>query len=279
MDEALLAQLIEGWATVDPEFTLRAARIFGDAARRAADGWVALFAEGISEPIEASFTTLDDVVARLLRPAAILSPLSPKLLAWLLERHLERAMNDLNISRIDRRLQARGLLPSRPEHPPAVAFVDMSGYLRMTIERGDEQGVRSSVRLAELAETVVRRHGGRMIKLLGDGVLLTFGNACAAVEAVVELARWMGEAGLPAAHAGIHAGTVVERDGDVFGTTVNMASRIANHAAAGTILVSEEVVAQCPQYRDRFEPLGDVTIRGLPDPVMLCRWRPSEVGS
>ena len=274
MDEALLAQLVQGWSTVDPEYTLRAARIFGDAARRAAEGWVALFNEAISEPTEANFTTLDDVVARLLRPAAILSPLSPKLLAWLLERHLERSMNDGNIGRIERRLVARGLIPSRPEHPPAVAFVDMSGYLRMTIERGDDQGVQSSMRLAELAETVVRRHGGRMIKLLGDGVLLTFENACAAVEAVVELARWMVQAGLPAAHAGIHTGAIVERDGDVFGTTVNMASRIAGHAPAGTILVSEEVVAACPQYRDRFEPLGDVVVRGLTDPVTLCRWRP-----
>ena len=274
MDEALLAQLLQGWETVDPEYTIRAARIFGDAARRAAEGWVALFNEAISEPVEANFTTLDDVVARLLRPAAILSPLSPKLLAWLLERHLERSMNDGNIARIEKRLVTRGLIPSRPEHPPAVAFVDMSGYTRMTIERGDDQGVRSSVRLGELAETVVRRHNGRMVKLLGDGVLLRFNDACTAVEAVVELARWMVQAGLPAAHAGIHTGTVVERDGDVFGTTVNMASRIAGHAPAGTILVSEEVVAECPQYYERFEPLGHVTIRGLADPVRLCRWRP-----
>ena len=183
-------------------------------------------------------------------------------------------MNDGNIGRIERRLVARGLIPSRPEHPPAVAFVDMSGYLRMTIERGDEQGVRSSVRLGELAETVERRHSGRMVKLLGDGVLLLFNDACTAVEAVVELARWMVQAGLPAAHAGIHTGTVVERDGDVFGTTVNMASRIAGHAPAGAILVSEEVVAECPQYHDRFEPLGDVIVRGLSEPVTLCRWRP-----
>jgi adenylate cyclase len=274
MDEALLAQLVQGWSSVDPEFTLRAARIFGDAARRAAEGWVALFNEAIADPIEANFTTLDDIVARLLRPAAILSPLSPKLLAWLLERHLERSMTDYNINRIERRLVARGLIPSRPAHPPAVAFVDMSGYTRMTMERGDEQGVRSSVRLGELAETVVRRHNGRMVKLLGDGVLLLFNDPCTAVEAVVELARWMVQAGLPAAHAGIHAGAVVERDGDVFGTTVNMASRIANHAPAGTILVSEAVVDDCPQYRDRFEPLGDVTIRGLSQPVTLCRWRP-----
>jgi class 3 adenylate cyclase len=81
-------------------------------------------------------------------------------------------------------------------------------------------------------------------------------------------------AGLPAAHAGIHAGPVVERDGDVFGTTVNVASRIANHAPAGTILASQPVIVGCPDLEGRFEPLGDVQINGLVDPMMLCRYRP-----
>ena len=277
MEEELVKALVEGWSGVDPEFTLRAARIFGDAARRAAEGWVALFGEAISGPIESSFTTLDDVVERLLKPAASLSELSPRLLAWLLERHMERGMNDLNISRIERRLQQRGLMPMPLDHPPAVAFVDVSGYTRLTVDRGDDFSARTSVRLGELAEMVMRRHDGRVIKLLGDGVLLLFDSPCTAIEAVAELTRLMVRAGLPAAHAGIHAGPVVERDGDVFGSTVNVASRIANHAPAGTILVSEPVVETCAQHRDRFEPLGAVTIRGLVEPMQLCRLRPLAV--
>lgn len=274
MDEALIAGLVKGWSTIDEEYTLRAARIFGDAARRAAEGWVALFAEGISEPIEASYSTIDDVVPRLLEPAMVLSNLSPKLLGWLLERHLERTMTDLNIWRIERRLQHRGLIPAKPEHPPSVAFVDVSGYTRLTVDRGDEYGARTSVRLGELADAVVRRHGGRVVKLLGDGVLMLFEAPCSAVHAVVDLTRAMVRAGLPAAHAGIHAGSVVERDGDVFGSTVNIASRIANHAPAGTILVSQPVVLGCPELEGRFEPLGNVAISGLVDPMLLCRWRP-----
>lgn len=274
LEEELVRALIDGWSGVDDEFTLRAARIFGDAARRAADGWVALFAEAISEPLEANFTTLDDVVERLLKPAASLAELSPRLLGWLLERHLERGMNDLNIARIERRLQQRGLIPMPIEHPPAVAFVDVTGYTRITVDRGDDFGARISVRLGELAEMVVRRHGGRVVKLLGDGVLLVFDSPCVAIEAVAELNRLMVRAGLPVAHAGIHAGPIVERDGDVYGSTVNVASRIADHAPAGAILVSEPVVEACREHRERFEPLGLVTVRGLVDPLQLCRWRP-----
>jgi class 3 adenylate cyclase len=183
-------------------------------------------------------------------------------------------MNDLNIGRIERRLEQRGLIPARPEHPPAVAFVDMSGYTRLTVDRGDDYGARLSVRLGDISEAVIRRHGGRVIKLLGDGVLLLFDGPCVAIDAVTDLTREMVKAGLPAAHAGIHSGPVIERDGDVFGTTVNVASRIANHAPAGTILVSEPVALGCSERTDRFEPLGEVQIQGLVERMTLCRWRP-----
>jgi adenylate cyclase len=273
-EEALLGALIEGWSTVDEEYTLRAARIFGDTARRAAEAWVSLFAEAISGPVESKYTTLDEIIPRLLRPAAILSPLGSKLLAWLLDRHLERTMNDLNIGRIERRLEQRGLIPSRPVNPPAVAFVDVSGYTRLTVDRGDEYGARTSLRLGELSDAACRRHGGRVVKLLGDGVLLLFDSPCVAIDAVVDLTRAMVKAGLPAAHAGIHSGPVVERDGDIYGTTVNVASRIANQAPAGSIFVSDPVVHACPGAAERFESLGDVQISGLVDPLRLCRWRP-----
>jgi adenylate cyclase len=273
MEEELVRALIDGWSNVDAEFTLRAARLFGDAARRAADGWVALFAEAISEPIEADFTTLDDIVTRLLKPAAALSELSPRLLGWLLERHLERGMNDLNIGRIERRLEQRGLIPTKPVDPPTIAFVDVTGYTRLTADRGDTYGARISLRLGELAEAVVRRHDGRVLKLLGDGVLLYFYSPCDGVAAVVDLGRLMVKAGLPVAHAGIHAGPVVERDGDVFGTTVNVASRIADRAPAGTILVSQPIVDACADLSERFEALGSVSMRGVIEPMPLYRWR------
>lgn len=140
LEETFLRTLIEGWSGVDEEYTLRAARIFGDAARRAAEGWVALFAEAISRPIEAQYASIDEVVPRLLTPAAGLSSLGPKLLAWLLDRHLQRSMNDLNIGRIEARLERRGLKPAQQAHPPAVAFVDVSDYTRLTAAGGDELG-------------------------------------------------------------------------------------------------------------------------------------------
>ncbi|HJW21868.1 MAG TPA: adenylate/guanylate cyclase domain-containing protein [Candidatus Limnocylindrales bacterium] len=271
-EETQLRALIEGWSSVDEQYTVRAARIFGEAARRAAEGWVALFAEAIARPLEARYEAVDEVVPRLVAPAMSLSRLGPRLMSWLLERHLERAMNDLNIARIEARLERRGLLPTRPAHPPAVAFVDVSDYTRLTAQGGDELGALTAVRLGELAETIVRRHGGRVVKLLGDGVLLVFEDPCTAVTTVAELMASMPEADLPPAHGSVHAGPLVERDGDVYGTTVNVASRIAAHAAAGMLLLSDPVVRECPDIAPLVERLGDVTLKGLDEPISLCRW-------
>jgi adenylate cyclase len=84
-------------------------------------------------------------------------------------------------------------------------------------------------------------------------------------------------AGLPAAHAGIAAGRIVVRDGDVFGQTVNLASRVAGQAAAGEVVVEEGVVIALPRGTATFEPIGRIELKGIPMPVAL--WRASPPGA
>ena len=87
----------------------------------------------------------------------------------------------------------------------------------------------------------------------------------------------MPAAGLPAGHAGIAAGPVIVRDGDVFGATVNLASRIADRAGTGEMLVEEGVVVALPRGMASFEPLGRIELKGFPEPVALWRARPPMV--
>src|SRR4029450_11827146 len=89
------------------------------------------------------------------------------------------------------------------------------------------------------ADTAATHHGGRLVKLLGDGALLRFPDPMAGVEASLDLIEAMRREGLPTAHAGIDVGPVVERDLDVFGRTVNLASRIAEAAGPGGVLVGD----------------------------------------
>ena len=75
-------------------------------------------------------------------------------------------------------------------------------------------------------------------------------------------------AGLPDAHVGIHTGPVVFQDGDVYGATVNLAARIASHAPAGQVVVSEETASRSGDQL-RFRPLGPVHLKGVASPVAL----------
>ena len=70
---------------------------------------------------------------------------------------------------------------ARPDHPPAIAFVDLSGYTTMTVERGDEAAAAAADRLRAIAEECVRGVDGRLVKLLGDGVLLLFQDRSSAL--------------------------------------------------------------------------------------------------
>jgi adenylate cyclase len=118
-----------------------------------------------------------------------------------------------------------GVVQPRVDAPPAVAFLDLSGFTRLSEEQGDQEAARVALRLGEIAERVSRRSRGRLVKLLGDGALMLFDDGGAAVTACLDLLDVLPAKGLPDGHAGIHAGPIVRRQGDVFGRTVNTAAR------------------------------------------------------
>jgi adenylate cyclase len=75
--------------------------------------------------------------------------------------------------------------------------------------------------------------------------------------------------GLPPAHVGIHAGPVVFQDGDYFGRTVNLASRIAEYARPAEVLVSQEVVDAADARPVSFVEIGPVELKGVPGTLRL----------
>ena len=77
------------------------------------------------------------------------------------------------------------------------------------------------------------------------------------------------DAGLPPAHVGLQAGQVVLEGGDYFGHTVNVAARIAEHATAGQVLVSDDVAETIDRERFTATAIGPVRLKGVADPVEL----------
>ena len=274
-DEAVLRSLLEAWSIADPDVTVRAARTLGDAMRRAAEAWVALFDEAVARPLIGRSPSIDELERLVVDPATRVNLAAHELIPWVFDRHLERTMTELNIEALERELATRGLVVTEPEHPPAIAFVDVTGYTRLTEERGDDAAVRVVVRLAEIAEAAAHARDGRVIKLLGDGVLLAFEHAADAVVAALDIEASMHAEGLPPTHTGIHAGGLIVRDGDVYGATVNVASRVAGQAAAGEVIVTDivrtEAEGASAMAGVRFESVGEATLKGVAAAVSLFR--------
>ena len=273
-DEQRLAAFLEAWDLGDdPDVAVRAGRLIGEAMRRTVDGWLELFAEQVTRPLEDRTRTVDEMSPIVLPRAATIISETPELLVWLFQRHLDAGMDAQNVASMEAGLAREGLLPARPARPPAIAFVDLAGYTRLTETQGDELAARSAARLAELADAAARPRGGRLVKLLGDGAMLHFRDPRGAVLATLDLIDSIREAGLPAGHAGISAGPVVARDGDYFGHTVNVAARLSGAATAGIALATQDVADAVGRDdpEARFESAGELALKNVAQPVAAFR--------
>jgi class 3 adenylate cyclase/DNA-binding transcriptional MerR regulator len=164
---------------------------------------------------------------------------------------------------------ARAGLHSRLEHPPAMCFLDITGYTRLTQERGDDAAAQMAGELARLVRRSSVQHGGRPVKWLGDGVMFFFPDPGPGVMAALEMVVGAAGAGLPPAHVGLHAGPVVFQERDYFGQTVNVASRIAEYARPGEVLVSQEVVDAAQGAQASFTEIGPVELKGVAGAIHL----------
>jgi adenylate cyclase len=172
-------------------------------------------------------------------------------------------------------LMTRAGLHSRLERPPAVCFLDITGYTRITQERGDAAAAELAANLSRVVERTSVRHGGRPIKWLGDGVMFIFPDPGPGVVAALEMSDGVKAAGLPPSHVGLHAGPVIFQSGDYYGATVNVASRIAEYARPGEVLVSQAVVDASKMPEVRFTEIGPVELKGVSGAMQLHAAHPA----
>ena len=184
--------------------------------------------------------------------------------------HLQqaRAWTENIIEGVERQLAAAGL-HSRLEHPPAMCFLDITGYTRLTQERGDAAAAQLAEQLGGVVRQTSVHHGGRAVKWLGDGVMLHFPNPGSGVVAALDMVDAIAGAGLPPAHVGLHAGPVIFQEGDYYGQTVNLASRIADFAQAGEVIVSQSVVDAAHGSAAEFNGVGPIELKGVAEAMEL----------
>ena len=160
-------------------------------------------------------------------------------------------------------------LYSRQEHPPAMCFFDITGYTRLTQERGDAAAAELATTFGRMVQRTSSQYAGRAVKWLGDGVMFYFASPGPGVVAALDMMEGAAEAGLPPAHVGLHAGPVLFQEGDYFGQTVNVAARIADYARPGEVLVSQAVVDAAEGAGAAFTEIGPVELKGVTGPTQL----------
>jgi class 3 adenylate cyclase len=158
-----------------------------------------------------------------------------------------------------------------------VLFTDLVGHTEMMQRLGDERG-RDVLRDHErITREVLKANGGTEVKTMGDGFMASFGSVTKAVECAIALQRAFADRqGEPLnVRVGLNAGEPIEEDGDLFGATVILASRIAAKADGGEILVADTVRGLCSGKGFLFSDRGDFVAKGFEEPVRVYEvgWR------
>jgi class 3 adenylate cyclase/YHS domain-containing protein len=155
----------------------------------------------------------------------------------------------------------------------AVLFADLAGFTALTSAHGDDFAAEVASRLFELTDEV-RTAGAVLVKTIGDAVMLADEHAGDLVDIALGLHRRIeAEPGYPALRVGLAFGPVVVRDDDRFGTTVNIAARVAAYARSGQVLATE-AAAEAAGVKDTSTALGPVQLRGLLEAVRLVDLTP-----
>ena len=254
------ADVIEGWL-----------RTSGDSLRRIAETEAEWWKTEVTTPlVEQEGMREGEMLGAQADLGARMAPLAEQAIFALYRGQQEHAWSQNAVEYVEAALEGAGLI-SRLRRPPAMCFLDITGYTRLTEERGDEAAAGVATTLATLVRRSSTEHGGQPVKWLGDGVMFHFRDPGQGVVSALEMKERVADHGLPPAHVGLHAGPVVFQDGDYFGRTVNIASRIAEHAGPGEVLVSQEVVDASGEAPVTFTPVGPVELKGVSGSLQLHR--------
>jgi adenylate cyclase len=244
---------------IDEDVRLAVARLFGQTFSRLASYQGQLLLEQITEHPEllGSGEGVDGIVRSIL-------PLVEELQNYTWRRQLAAyvarmaAQGDADVTSGPARL--------------AVGFADMSRFTSLT-RKATEAELRTLLDAFEtLATETIGQHGGRIVKTIGDEVLFQADDPAAAAEIALELLEAAAEhPDLPELRAGVALGEVVTRLGDVYGSTVNIASRLTSIARPGWVLVDRELHAELEHDpRFRFRSRRPESVRGF---HRLHSWR------
>jgi adenylate cyclase len=270
-DAEILSLMISKLDLCEEDELSRLARLYGGAMQRLVSSGIQFFDRVVAQRVTTLDVSNDEKDRLIYAKAAEFTELVSRLVPWLQRRHREHVVLDYIVATTEEFMEERGLTPPVPRQPPAIAFLDLTGYTALAEERGDEAAAEVAADLAGVVQDSASAYGGRPVKWLGDGVMFHFADPGRAILSSLDLVERTEHAISVPARIGINAGAVIAQEGDYFGRTVNVASRIADYASPREVLVSEEARQSADVDKVEFELVGDVPLKGVSRPVRLHR--------
>jgi len=248
----ILETLVElGVADLDP--ALQLARVIGSSMARIADAEVSpqmlgiLALPGSGDSVEAAdrFANIADQTL----------PAMGRLLEFVWRRHVQAAIRRAML------LRSRGASTTLPDL--CVGFADMVGFTMLSQQLSEEELAAVVSRFEDVAHDVVTSLGGRVVKMIGDEVMFVAESTAGAAEIGLGLAEsYADDELLSDVRVGMAVGPVLVQDGDYYGPVVNLANRIADIAAPGTVLVTDDFHDALLQELPSSTPADEATSAG-----------------
>jgi adenylate cyclase len=270
-DAELLSLILTTLDLANDEDLSRFARLYGGSVQRLVRAGLEFFDRTVYQRALTFDMSNEEQDQFVYQRAAAYTQLVARVVPLLQQRHREHGVREYLTGLTEGWMEERAIGTAPPKRPPAIAFLDLTGYTRLAEERGDEYAAGVAAELAGVVQHTSRAHGGRPVKWLGDGVMFHFNDSAGAIRGGLELVEQTELAISVPARVGINAGAVVVQEGDYFGKTVNVASRIADHAKPREVLVSDEAMRSADVTDVEFESIGEVELKGITRAVRLHR--------
>jgi len=243
---------------------LQIVRVYVQSLRRIADAEVRLFHLYVHEPLIRDALPELEIAEEMGELAADILPLAAPLTEYLHTRYLRYFMEQDVVGHMESDLDAP--VSELGQVPVTLCFIDLSGFTRYTEEEGDLEALDVVENFVETVEATLPPEA-TVVKTIGDEVMVVSPDAASLTEWAVGLLDRFPER--PRPRVGIHYANAVYRDGDYFGTDVNLVHRVADRAQAGEVLVTDAVTGSLAERGLTCAPIGEVNLKGFPAPIPL----------
>jgi adenylate cyclase len=250
---------------------LQLVRVYAQSIRRVADAEVRLFHLYVHEPLIQDEVPPLEIAEEMGGLAADLLPVTGPLMEYMHNRYLRFYIEQDVVGHMEADIGGAGRGLARVSM--TFCFVDLTGFTRYTEEEGDEEALDMIERFIDTVEATLPAEA-TIVKTIGDEVMIVSPEPASLTEWAVGFLALFQER--PQPRVGIHYGAAVFRDGDYFGGDVNLAHRVVSRALGGEVLVTQALLDAFEASAFlRFDAIGEVVLKGFPEPISLYIARPA----